>query len=151
MELQVSKKINYSQKTFYSKVEEKEQKLKKMKKVNTLTLALLMTLSLSAFIARSANNSPTVAVHSSAEKTISNFFKFPKVLMPYTEQQSSLSVKVEVIFVTDKDGKVTYSFAKTKDQKLKQEIEKQFSALKLTDIKENVAHSVILNFKYIES
>lgn len=122
-----------------------------MKNLNKLTLALILGLSLSAFIATSANNSPTVSANTPAEKTIATFFKFPKILIPYSGEKVNQSVKVEVIFVTDKSGKVTYSYAKTKDLKLKEEIEKQFSALKLPDVKENVAHSVVLNFKYIES
>ncbi len=122
-----------------------------MKNVSTFTLALLLGLSLSAFIATSANNSPTISVNTTPEKTISTFFKFPKILIPYTNEETNISVKVEVVFVTDKEGNVTYAFAKTKDQKLKQEIEKQFAALKLPEIKENVAHSVVLNFRYIES
>jgi hypothetical protein len=122
-----------------------------MKNVNKLTAALILGLSLSAFIATSANNSPNISVSPTPEKTISNFFKFPNVLIPYSNEGVSQSVKVEVIFVTDKEGKVTYAHAKTRDLKLKQEIEKQFSAIKLTEVKENVAHSVVLNFKYIGS
>ena len=122
-----------------------------MKTANKFVLALALGLSLSAFAANSAHKSPTVTANTSPEKTIATFFKFPKVLIAHAEKESILNVKVEVIFVTDKEGNVTYADAKTKDQKLKEEIEKQFLALKLNDVKENVAHSVILNFKYMES
>lgn len=121
-----------------------------MKTANKLVLALVLGLSLSAFAANSAHTTPSVSSNSTTEKTISTFFKFPKVLIAHAEKESILNVKVEVIFITDKDGNVTYADAKTKDQKLKEEIEKQFLALKLNDVKENVAHSVLLNFKYIE-
>lgn len=124
-----------------------------MKTANKLVLALVLGLSLSAFAANSAHNTPSLSANTTPEKTIATFFKFPKVLIAHAEadKEPVLNVKVEVIFITDKSGSVTYVDAKTKDQKLKEEIEKQFYALKISDLKENVAHTVTLNFKYIES
>ena len=69
--------------------------------------------------------------------------------MPHMQTQEIQDVKVEVLFTTDKNGDVNFAFAKTTNQQLKEEIEKQFSAMKLPQLKANVAHSVMLNFKYI--
>ena len=96
-----------------------------------------------------SNNVPKTGVPPSPEKSIANYFKFPSILIPYNESKANAPVKVEVIFTTDKVGNVTYAYAKTRDLKLKKEIEKQFSTFKLPQIKENVAHSVTLNFQYV--
>ena len=69
--------------------------------------------------------------------------------MPQMQTQEMQDVKVEVLFTTDETGNVNFAFAKTTNKQLKEEIEKQFSDLKLPQLKPNVAHSVILNFKYI--
>ncbi|MDI1354293.1 MAG: hypothetical protein PSX36_05225 [bacterium] len=116
---------------------------------NIISLGLILALSLSSLMAIS-NNTPKGNVPPSPEKSIANYFKFPSILIPYSETKANAAVKVEVIFTTDKLGKVTYAYAKTKDLKLKQEIERQFSTFKLPQIKENVAHSVMLNFQYVD-
>ena len=97
-----------------------------------------------------ANTAPSNTVSPSPEKTISSYFKFPKVLIPYNTAPASKPVKVEVIFTTGKDGKVNYAYAKTRDLKLKNEIERQFSTFKISQLQENVAHSVVLNFSYLD-
>jgi hypothetical protein len=94
-----------------------------------------------------AKSSPTNTL--SAERTIATYFKFPRVLIPYKEERVQQPVKVEVIFTTDSCGKVTYAVAKTSNAQLKEEIERQFSNLRLMKMKENVAHSVTLNFRYL--
>ena len=111
-----------------------------------MVLSLLTGLAFTDLQAASVAN--TVAPR--PERTIASKFKFPTLLIPYNQNQPRTPVKIEVIFTTDKEGKVTYAFAKTNDLRLKQEIEKQFSTLRLSNLKENVAHSVVLNFKYLE-
>jgi hypothetical protein len=54
---------------------------------------------------------------------------------------------VEVIFTTSENGRVNFVLAKTNDPILKKEIEKQFSLLTLPQLKQEVAHSVVLNFR----
>jgi membrane-bound lytic murein transglycosylase MltF len=78
------------------------------------------------------------------EKTIKDYFKFPQIVIPVNESQ-----KVEVLFTTNANGHVDFVLAKTKDQNLKAEIEKQFLKLNLDKIKSNVVHSVTLNIKTV--
>lgn len=95
-----------------------------------------------------ANTSPSSkTVTAETEKTIRTYFKFPQVLLPRYELKSAQTNRVEVLFTTDKTGKVNFVMAKTTDQQLKQEIEKQFSNLQLNKLKQNVVHSVVLNFR----
>lgn len=67
--------------------------------------------------------------------------------MPYYEERILQNNKVEVLFSTDKNGKLNFVFAKTADKSLKTEIEKQFSKVQLTKQNKDVLHSVnwILN------
>ena len=76
------------------------------------------------------------------EKTIKDYFKFPQIVIPVNESR-----KIEVLFTTDQNGQVNFVLAKTSDQNLKTEIEKQFSKLSLTKLKKEVVHSVTLNIK----
>jgi hypothetical protein len=117
-------------------------------KTNIIKTAIIIGLTFTGLHANASNLSPASPVSPGPEKTISNNFKFPTLLIPFNESQLNAPVKVEVIFTTDKEGNVTYAHAKTRDIKLKQEIEKQFSFFKLASLKENVAHSVVLSFKY---
>jgi hypothetical protein len=87
--------------------------------------------------------------NSETRKTIHDYFKFPGVLMPHQDAKVHTVQKVEVLFTTDRNGKVNFVLAKTADRQLKAEIEKQFSALFLTKVKEDVVHSVVLNFRSI--
>ena len=120
--------------------------MKTLKNISTLTIiTALVVFSFKG----TANTTPAGTVTPSPEKTISNYFKFPQVLIPYNNTNVTHPVKVEVIFTTDKTGKVNYAYAKTRDQKLKKEIEKQFSSFKISQVQHDVVHSVVLNFKYI--
>ncbi|MBL7920219.1 MAG: hypothetical protein JNJ40_07875 [Bacteroidia bacterium] len=78
------------------------------------------------------------------EKTIKDYFKFPQIVIPVNESQ-----KVEVLFTTNTNGHVDFVLAKTNDQYLKTEIEKQFLKLNLEKIKSNVVHSITLNIKTV--
>src|SRR6478752_1701768 len=98
-----------------------------MKTTNIIKATFILGLTLSSIFVQATNVAPANTVTPGAERTISNKFKFPTLLIPYSQTKVNTPVKVEVIFTTDKEGKVTYAYAKTRDLKLKQEIEKQFS------------------------
>lgn len=78
------------------------------------------------------------------EKTIKQHITFPNVLMPINQTQ-----KVEVVFTTSENGKVNFVLAKTENDILKKQIEKQFLELTLSKIKSNVAYSIVFNIKKI--
>jgi hypothetical protein len=78
------------------------------------------------------------------EKTIKDYFKFPQMIIPVNESQ-----KIEVLFTTNQNGQVDFVLAKTEQQNLKVEIEKQFLKLNLTKLKSDVVHSVVLNIKTV--
>jgi hypothetical protein len=123
---------------------------KAMKTLTKFKLLLVSSLFLNAFTMLSNTNPPlTGTVNTAAEKTIKSYFKFPQVLIPHTNDEEVVSHKVEVFFTTDVVGHVNFVLAKTQEPELKLEIEKQFSALQLPQLKANVTHSVMLNFKTI--
>ena len=76
------------------------------------------------------------------EKTIKRHMSFPNVIWV-----KNSSEKVEVVFTTNEKGKVNFVIAKTANEILKSEIEKQFSELTLLKIKSNVAYSIVFNIK----
>ena len=116
--------------------------------INTLKKVLLISsLIFSIGIIKATNAPVSNTVSSETVKTIKDYFKFPRILMPYQEEHILQNNKVEVLFSTDKNGKVNFVLAKTEDKSLKTEIEKQFSNLQLTKLKHDVVHSVTLNFK----
>jgi hypothetical protein len=117
-----------------------------MKTTSALKTIFLTGLLLATLLVRPNNTPSSGTVTNETEKTIRNYFKFPQVLIPSMESKSRSS-KIEVLFTTDKNGKVNFVLAKTQDQKLKSEIEKQFSNLCLEKIKQDVVHSVVLNFR----
>ena len=122
---------------------------KKMKKTKiTFTKIVLMTSLIFTTLLAVANTNPSsTPVSTETEKTIRTYFKFPQVLLPHYELKWVQTNRVEVLFTTDKNGKVNFVMAKTTDQELKLEIEKQFSNLHLNKVKQNVVHSVVLNFR----
>jgi len=119
-----------------------------MKTQITFTKVILIAgLIFTTLIAVSNTTPSTSTVNTETEKTIRNYFKFPQVLLPNHIVKSNQSNKVEVLFTTDKSGKVNFVMAKTLDKELKVEIEKQFSNMHLNKVKQNVVHSVVLNFR----
>ena len=115
--------------------------------INPLKLSLLAALFFISLSVLANTNPASNTVTSETEKTIKSYFKFPQVLLPNYEAKVVKSNKVEVLFTTDKSGKVNFVMAKTSDPELKLEIEKQFSHLKLNQVKQDVVHSVTLNFR----
>lgn len=55
--------------------------------------------------------------------------------------------KVDVIFTTNEEGKVNLVIAKTENNEIRKEIEKNFSKLVLSKVKPNVCYGVTLNIK----
>ncbi len=76
--------------------------------------------------------------------TIKQHISFPNIILPISKTE-----KVEVVFTTDEKGKVNFVLAKTENEQLKKQIEKQFSEMTLTKIKSNVAYSIVFNIKKI--
>ena len=87
-----------------------------------------------------ANTGNEVAVQT--EKTIKEHVKFPKLILPVSQNE-----KIEVVFTTSANGNVDFVLAKTKNESLKKDIEQQFLGLTLNKLKANVAYSIVFNFK----
>jgi hypothetical protein len=77
-----------------------------------------------------------------AEKQIKNHVKLETPIAPIHQTQ-----KVEVVFTLNEKGVVNFALAKTENQSVKQEIEKQFSELHFSSLKADVAYSIVINFK----
>jgi hypothetical protein len=78
------------------------------------------------------------------QNTIRQHICFPNIILPIIKTE-----KVEVVFTTDEKGKVNFVLAKTENEVLKKQIEKQFSEMTLTKIKSNVAYSIVFNIKKV--
>jgi hypothetical protein len=121
-----------------------------MKRMTTLkkvaAIVCMTILTSSAILAMPKKSISLDGEPKETEKTIRNYFKFPQILIPYYDSKKATAHKVEVLFTTDNKGKVNFALAKTEDPLLKQEIEKQFSNLRLLKVKQNTVHSVVLNF-----
>jgi len=120
--------------------------------IKSLLLVIVTSCGVSQMQARSSMHNPNEGASSSSaetEKVIRHYFKFPHILMPVNESRAIVNNKVEVLFSTDSTGKVNFALAKTQDEELKKEIEKQFMALQLKQLKSEVVHKVVLNFRTI--
>jgi hypothetical protein len=110
-------------------------------------LAMLSGIIFSALVSVSSTLPRTTPGNIESEKVIKNYFRFPQVLLPHAEPKLYESKKVEVLFTTDAYGKVNFALAKTGDELLKREVERQFYQLRLPRLTAEVVHSVVLNFK----
>ena len=113
----------------------------KNKLVKAISFFSLITLSSFSFASTSSNGNEAII---ETEKTIKQHISFPNVILPIQHTE-----KVEVIFTTSETGKVNFVLAKTENDMLKKQIEKQFAELTLTKIKSNVAYSIVFNIKTI--
>lgn len=118
--------------------------MKTMKNISTqlIKVTALVTLTLGSFYVKAGNGLNENAVET--EKTIKEHVKFPKLILPIQKNE-----KVEVVFTTNETGKVNFVLAKTANENIKSEIEKQFQDLTLNKLKANVAYSIVFNFKTI--
>ncbi len=114
-----------------------------MKKITSkaVKVTAILALTLSAFLIKAKTNNE-VAVET--EKTIKQHVKFPQLILPVQKNE-----KVEIVFTTGTNGKVDFVLAKTENEILKKELEKQFLGLTLNKLKSNVAYSIVFNFKTI--
>lgn len=117
-------------------------------KLNIIKISLLAGLVFSTLYLRSNTDPASKGVSVETAKSIRKYFKFPQVLIPQMHNTSEVK-RIEVLFSTDKEGNVTYVSAKTDDQLLKREIEKQFMGLHLEKMKEDEMHSVVLSFRLL--
>jgi hypothetical protein len=78
------------------------------------------------------------------QRTIKQHISFPNIILLIAKTE-----KVEVVFTTDEKGKVNFVTAKTENELLKNQIEKQFLEMTLSKIKSNVAYSIVFNIKKI--
>ena len=115
--------------------------MKKLKTIpnKVIKVTAVVTLTLASFLLK-ANNGNEVALQT--EKTIKQHIKFSNPILTETQNE-----KVEVVFTTSENGNVDFVLAKTKNESLKKDIEKQFFGLTLNKLKANVAYSIVFNFK----
>ena len=76
-----------------------------------------------------------------------HYFKFQSVLAQPTEKEHVTTI--EILYTTDKSGRVNFVIAKTEDRALKAEIEKQFYSLTFNEVPADVVQKMVLNFKFI--
>lgn len=113
-------------------------------KSRILKLSSILTFVLASSFVNATNFSTGNESIIETEKTIKKHINFPNIIFT-----KSTSEKVEVVFTTNEKGKVNFVIAKTKNQRLKTEVEKQFLELTLAKIKSNVAYSIVFNIKLI--
>ena len=124
-----------------------EQKVTDVNFRNQLTrLVLLTSLIFSSLFALPHTSPANTPAGIEAKKIIEEYFKFPQMLTTSNEKAAA-SRTVEVLFTTDSTGNVNFVLAKTQNENLKHDVESQFYKLRLPKLKEDVVHSVVLNFK----
>lgn len=89
-----------------------------------------------------ASTFPETTYKTASGKTIHSSLKVPSALGIKNQQ-------VEILFSTDEKGMVNFALAKTSNQLLKKEIEKQFYSMHFSDLKPEMINSVVVNFKTI--
>lgn len=109
---------------------------RKMKNVLIKT-GLVLALSLTFQAAKSNNGSDKD--RNQAEKTIKESLNF--------RGNSISEQKVEILFSTGKSGEVNFVLAKTANELLKKQIEKQFSNMQFPQLKQDVVNSIVISFK----
>lgn len=120
------------------------------KLIKLLLLVVVTGFSLSQLKAATTKPDPsTEPGPKEAEKPTRSYFKFPQILLPVKEKQKVELNEVEVVFSTDKNCKVIFVMAKTENQELKKEIEKQFLELQVNHLPSDVLHKVVLHFRTI--
>ncbi|MGZ3885441.1 MAG: hypothetical protein ACXVP0_12660 [Bacteroidia bacterium] len=102
-------------------------------KIGTVLLALIFSVSVQA--STGGGTQSKVA----AQKEIQSHLNIP------VEKNE----RVEVVFTTDKTGRVNLAIAKTADKKLQRTVESEFSRLQLSGLSAGDCYSVILNLKLI--
>src|SRR6218665_801309 len=105
-------------------------------------LMVLTGLIFSAFFAFSTPLPVTNTASAESKKTIREYFKFPQILATRAEAKSVSNNSVEVLCTTNESGRVNFALAKTQNEELKKEVEKQFYKLYLPKLKQDVVHSV---------
>lgn len=116
--------------------------LNRNNKVKSSKVVLITALLISGLTVLPNTNLGLSPEATETEKTIKDYFRFPQIVTPVNESQ-----KVDVLFTTNLLGQVDFVLAKTINETLKSEIEKQFLKLNLTKLKSDVVHSVTLNIK----
>ena len=115
---------------------------------NLLTRLILMAAFICpALIAMSTPLPITNTASVESKKTIRDYFKFPQILVTRDEVKNVSNNSVEVLFTTNEKGQVNFALAKTENESLKREVERQFYKLHLPRLKQDVVHSVVLNFR----
>jgi hypothetical protein len=105
------------------------------------TLKLMIA---TVFVSLTLNGFAGTGGEGTTEKEIQKHLSFPNILLPVNKSHSN---KVDVVFTTNESGKVNLVIAKTENESLKKEIEKNFSKLVLKTTKPNVCYGVTLKLK----
>ncbi len=106
-------------------------------KSKVIKIRAVMLFAFSAFLAN-ANNTNESNLKTEASKTITQEINLSE--LSFVAKQNE---RVEIIFTTSENDKVNFVLAKTKNSELKNQIEKQFSQLTLSELKANVGHSIV--------
>ncbi len=112
-------------------------------KSKVIKISVVMLFTFSAFLAND-NNTNESNLKKEASKTINQQINLSE--LSFVAKQNE---RVEIVFTTSENDKVNFVLAKTKNAEIKNQIEKQFSQLTLSELKANVAHSIVFNFKTI--
>lgn len=108
---------------------------------------ILGVLALTSWVTKAETTPTTKTFCSQLQKNIREHIKLSPQVIMLSQPLHKNEYRVEILFTTNQTGQVNFALAKTSNSKLKTEIEKQFMTLKIASLKNDVVHSVILNFK----
>ena len=117
--------------------------------MKTISKTILAALALLSSFTMQAAEEPAGREGSAAKNVIHHYFKFPSILLPAHSLSAPQPTRVEVLYTTDQAGKVNFVLAKTGDNVLKAEIEKQFYELPRLKVRGGAVQKVILTFRVI--
>jgi hypothetical protein len=98
-----------------------------------------------SFHANATNDTkPKLTTSINANQTILEKISFSNELINFKDEE-----KVKVVFTVNETGKVNLVIANTKNESIKNAIEKQFTKLVFENMTANNAYSIVFNFKKI--
>jgi hypothetical protein len=114
-----------------------------------LVVLTIFLLTLTTKIKADTSPAPGNRSKAGAQKTISDYFRVPGFINPVHAFKKDTSEKVKVVFTTGSDGRVNFVLANCVDPELKKHVEYRLTGLLLTDLAQNVVHSVTISFVHL--
>ena len=116
-------------------------------KILIKTLCLMVALTATSGLV--AAEEPASRLRTANAKTIQDYFRIPGLFLPSHAFDQQETLQVQVLYTTDRNGRVDFVLARTGDRALKRAIEERFIKLTLLPAGSGVVRMVVLEFRNI--